>query len=107
MKDFTFDKQEITLIRSLLEQNIEAVVWDINAFYFNMKDKTVKLECVDEIPEGAHDRFDEIICTRILKLESKWEFFTDSNYTYKIIAQDLQITKIELLQAMVKFPQEI
>jgi hypothetical protein len=107
MKDFTYGQHEIILLRILLERRIEAVVWDINAFYFNIKDGTFKLGCEEEIPEGANDRFDEIVFSRIRKLEKKLSFYNDSRYTYKIIAEDVQITKIEVLQAMIKFPEEI
>jgi len=108
MKDLRFTDSEVELLSQLLKEESLLIVWDLNAFYFNTKKETYKLECFDEHPEGSDFEYDEIFYCRFFKLEKPQKFKEgDSKYWYKIISTNTNIQAIEIVEVTQKFPEDV
>lgn len=105
MKDLRLTDIEIELLSQLIGQESVSIIWDINAFYFNIEEFTFKLECFDEHPEGSDFEYDEIFFCRFTKLKKKEKFKEgDSSFWFKIISIQAIIKDIDIVEVAQKFP---
>jgi hypothetical protein len=108
MKDLRFTDSEVELLSQLLKEESLSIVWDLNAFYFNTKKETYKLECFDEHPEGSDFEYDEIFYCRFFKLEKPQKFKeADRKYWYKIISTNTTILTIEIIEITQQLPDGV
>lgn len=107
MKDLTIDRNQIELLKELMQFETLEIIWDINAFYFNTELQTYKLECFDEKPLGSEYQYDEIFYCQFLKLEKQLKFDKNNpKYWYKIISKSCRILKIQSVNIMQLFPDD-
>jgi hypothetical protein len=107
MKKLELNTNEIELLKNVIACEQVEIIWDINAFYFNTKDSTYKLECYTDIPNGSDYEYDEIFFCRFKKLKKKIMFEKgNSKYWYKIVTHNSKIEQIEVLNVCQIFPND-
>jgi hypothetical protein len=107
MSDLRFTSEEIKLISDLTNYESVAIIWDINAFYFNTDKATFKLSCTGDLPEGSDYEYDEIFYCRFEKLPEKVSFSSnDPKFWYKIIPSEIKIDSVKIINVVQVFPKD-
>jgi hypothetical protein len=105
MKDLRLSVEEIDLLSQMIGKESVSIIWDLNAFYFNVENSTFKLECFDAQPEGSDFEYDKIFFCRFSKVKNQ-EYFKkeDSKYWYKILINQAKVIGINIVEVAQKFP---
>jgi hypothetical protein len=107
MNDLRITEKESGLLRELINCESVAIVWDLNAFYFNTKTTTYKLECLADLPEGAASEYDEIVFCRFQKLKQMVVFReSEAGFWYKIVTKATKVHEVKIVDIVQVFPQE-
>lgn len=105
MNDLTLTERQKGLIRNLINVQKTEIVWDINAFYFNTKQASFKLECFDASPVGSIDKYDEIFYCEFSELDARLKFeHNKPDFWYKIISDDCKILEVKYVNVIELFP---
>ncbi len=106
MQDLRIDINQINSLESLKNKDV-SIIWDINAFYFNLNNTTYKLECLNKNPVGSNYQNDEIFYCQFVKLSEKIEFEEGNpKYWYKIIDKKANIASIRIIDIIQEFPDD-
>jgi hypothetical protein len=107
MNDLRFTSDELKLLSELLNPSESSIIWDINAFYFNIAKSTYKLECFDASPDGSNYQYDEIFFCRFTKLSNQIQFEEDNEkYWYKIFSKSISISSFDIIDIIQVYPSQ-
>lgn len=110
MKSFILGEGEIKILQSLINIQISQIVWDIDAFYFVLTDKIIKVEIEVAVPESVEPHeYDEVFYISVKEANKNTAFHSlgEEGFWYKVIKENEIISNIKLVRTIVQFPEEI
>ncbi len=109
MKSFLLSAEEVRILQSLVSIQVSQIVWDLDAFYFVLTDKIIKVEIEVAVPESEEPyEYDEVFYIEVKEINENTVFCStgEEGFWYKVIKENETVLKIKLVRTIIKFPEE-
>ena len=98
MKEYTYNENEIELVRHLLNYTPKKIWWDFVRYYFDYGEYYIKLNCVDKIAD-SQNKIDEAIIGEITREENAFKPDKDA----KLVCENKKIDNAHIVRTFLYF----